>query len=178
MQLHVCVTPCMTAGLRQLACFMEDLEASGLLKDSATPAGEPAPPAEARPADGKDAAAGPDSTSDPDTSAAAAASSAVEGHADVQTGGQAGTVSEEDPGGLEGGDVGATATAAGADAAGAGEQRVLGLLEGAPGWHEARDCFHQDLELPPGFQGNLFCAVCGSLWRLCPVLRVRLQVSS
>ncbi len=139
MQLHVCVTPCMTAGLRQLACFMEDLEASGLLKDSAAPAGAAAAAGALVPADSGSAAApagaGPDGGAAPGEPGGGAA----------PAGGPAGGAGSEDPErvgrGAQDGAVPAEAGAGGPAAGGGGgaaEQRVLGELEGSPGWHEAR----------------------------------------
>lgn len=121
----------------QLASFMEDLEASGLLRD-----GDGVPLADSAAAGGL-AVAGLDPNPDPMPAAPSAAQGAAEDAegAAVQAGDPAGSREEGGEGGSgadgvghQGGDAGA---AAGADG-GAAEQRVLGELVGAPGWHEAR----------------------------------------
>ena len=131
--------------MTQLASFMEDLEASGLLRDSDGAA--PADSAAAATANARDAASEPVSVGiDPDPGpepAALSATSGAAGYAEgppAQAGDQAGGTGEGDAGvtranGVDdqGGDAGAAASADG----GAAEQRVLGELVGAPGWHEA-----------------------------------------
>ena len=116
---------------------MEDLEASGLLRDA-----DGAPLADSAAAGGL-AVAGPNPNSEPMPAAPSAAPGAAE-HAEGaagEAGNPAGGRKEGDMGvsGVNGVDHqgGGAGAAAGADG-GAAEQRVLGELVGAPGWHEAR----------------------------------------
>ena len=144
---------------------MEDLEESGLLRD-----GDGAPLADSAAA-GELAVAGPDPNPEPVPAAPSAAPGPAE-HAEAATieagdaaggrgGGDAG-VSGVNGVGRQGGDAGVS----GADG-GAAEQRVLGELDGAPGWHEARAPYcPMPLPSNPKLAEQLRHAVAQSLPRL------------
>ena len=109
----------------QLASFMEDLEASGLLKDEAQPSAATG-------------AAGSSAGATPDGSLAEA--EALPGSPPAQMAGPSPAVSTVE---ACGSDNTEEAAAGAADDAGGeeelAEQRVLGDLQGAPGWFEVMD---------------------------------------